>query len=242
MENLFTAIRSRVRRATAMSLLSTALLSSPYGAVAGNAPEVVHAIDFTDKPTGPAVDWLRDDGYEFRLDAEALNPRFSDKGLVLSTDVPEAGLFVREVNLPDANRIHITWGVGRYPDGADWDNGTYRVPIAVMVSFGDKQISSGNIFVPNAPYFISLFLSKNAQAGKAYTANYYRKGGRYFCQPCTPADGETVTTEFDLDSAFRNEFGESTVPPITSFSFQMNTEDTRSKARAYIKRIEFLAR
>jgi hypothetical protein len=206
----------------------------------GAAPEVVYAIDFTGKPAGDAVDWLEDNGYELRLDAEALAPRFSEKGLLLSTEKPEAGLFARKMNLPDASRIRVTWGVEHYPEGADWENGVYRVPIAVMVSFGDEKVSSGSWYVPNAPYFISVFLSENAQPAKAYTANYYNKGGRYFCQPCTPPIGDTVTTEFDFAEAFRKEFDQTEVPPITSFSFQMNTEDTDGQARAYIERVEFL--
>lgn len=214
----------------------------PAGPVAGAESEIVHEIDFTGQSPGGAVDWLQEHGYELRLDAKALDPRFSEKGMVLSTDGREAGLFARDLKLPDASRMQVTWGVERYPEGADWENGVYRVPIAVMVSFGDKKISSGSLFVPNAPYFISLFLSENAKPGKAYTANYYPEGGRYFCQPCTPPVGETVTTELALDSAFRNEFGQSDVPPITSFSFQMNTKDTRGGAHAYIQSVEFLAR
>lgn len=220
--------------------LALVYLLAPASTVAGAAPEVVHAIDFTGKPAGDAAGWLRDNGYELRLDAEDLDPRFSEKGLVLSTDDAVAGLFAQEMDLADANRIRVTWGVERYPEGANWENGVYRVPIAVMVSFGEGKVSSGRWYVPNTPYFISLFLSENAQSGKAYTANYYKEGGRYFCQPCTPPVGETVTTEFDLAGAFREEFEETEVPPITSFSFQMNTEDTEGGAHAYIERVEFL--
>lgn len=231
-----------MRRWIIPAALSLAYLLVPVSPIVAAEGDVVHVIDFTGRPTGDAVGWLQDNGYELRMDAKALNPRFSEKGLVLSTDGREAGLFARELKLTEASRIRVTWGVERYPEGADWENGVYRVPIAVMISFGEKEIESGSWFVPDAPYFISLFLSKNAEPGKAYTANYYHEGGRYFCQPCTPPEGETVTTEFDLDNAIRNEFDQSEVPAITGFSFQMNTEDTRGGAKAYIKRVEFLAR
>lgn len=204
-------------------------------------PKVAHAIDFTQQPAGDAVGWLKKNGFELRLDAKALDPRFTEKGLMLETKGREAGLFARKLEIADADRIRVVWGVDRYPEGADWEAGVFRVPIAVMVSFGEKEIDSGSFFVPDAPYFISLFLSQNARQDKPYVANYYHEGGRYFCVPCSASPGETVTTEFDLVRAFREEFGQSEVPPITSFSFQMNTEDTRGGARAWLSRVEFLA-
>ncbi len=110
-----------------------------------------------------------------------------------------------------------------------------------MISFGDQENSGGSLFVPDAPYFISLFLSQNAREGKAYTANYYHKGGRYFCQPCNTPAGKLVTTEFNLEHAFKSQFGKSQVPPISDFGFQMNTEDTQGGARAFLKKVEFLS-
>lgn len=205
----------------------------------GDAP-VVHAIDFTSQPEGDAAAWLRDQGYELRMNAADLSPRFTDQGLVLSTDQTIAGLFARELRLKGVERVRVTWGVERYPEGADWEKGNYRVPIAIMISFGDKEIASGSWFVPDMPYFISVFLSKNAKPGKAYTANYYNKGGRYFCDPCSPPPGETVTSAFELNEAFKQSFDKDEVPPISSFSFQMNTKDTTGGAKAFIRRVEFL--
>lgn len=242
MPNLLRRKGSAPYRYFTLAVLGMACLAPAAGPVANTETGVVHVIDFTGKPHGSAVDWLEENGYDFRLDAKALDLDFSEKGLVLSTDGRTAGLLERNLELMNVGRIRVTWGVEDYPKGVDWDNGVYRVPIAVMFSFGDKNIGSGNLFVPNMPYFISLFLSTNAQPGKAYAANYYKKGGRYFCQPCTPPEGKTVTTEFDLDSAFRNQFEESEVPPITSFGIQMNTKDTRGGARAWLTRVEFMAR
>lgn len=233
-------VTARTPRAGLLLAFSLALLPSSLPA-ARQASHVVHAIDFTGPPAGDAVARLKNRGYKLRLDAEALNPRFSGKGLLLSTDGEEAGLFIRPLRLPVADAVRVIWGVERYPEGADWEDGVYRAPIAVMVFFGDEKLGSGNFFVPNAPYFVSLFLSENAHPGKAYTGRYYREGGRYFCQPCNPPTEQTVTTVFDLDTAFRKAFGKSSVPPVTSFAFQMNTEDTRGGARAYLKRVEFLS-
>jgi len=233
---------SGLYRHLALAVLTLVCLVPPAVARADTASGVVRVMGFTQQPHGSAREWLRSNGWSFRLNAKALNPRFTEKGLVLSTEQRTAGLIERATRLSDIGRIRITWGVDDYPEGADWENGVYRVPIAFMVSFGDEDIGSGSIFVPNAPYFISLFLSRNAEPGKAYTANYYKKGGRYFCQPCTPPEGKTVTTEFALDAAFRDQFDKSEVPSITSFGIQMNTKDTRGGARAYIERVEFIAR
>ncbi len=206
-----------------------------------NSGEVVYAMDFASPAPGKATSWLEKKGFEFLMDAEALNPHFNGQSLVLETPGQTAGLFSKELRLSHARRIRISWGVDRYPRGADWDQGIYRVPIAVMISFGDREITSGSWFVPAAPYFIGLFLSQNAREGHAYTANYYQKGGRYFCQPCDAPAGETVTTEFDLAHAFKSQFDKAQVPPITGFGFQMNTEDTQGGARAFLKKVEFLS-
>jgi len=228
--------------ATAGFVVVFGLLAATSAAGAADESLVVHSIDFTEPENGDAIPWLQEHGYELRLDAEAINPRFTDNGLALSTERNVAGLISREVSISGADRLRVVWGVERYPEGADWEGGVYRVPIAVMLSFGEKTISSGSLFVPDVPYFISLFLSRNAQPGKAYTAKYYKQGGRYFCDPCAPAPGETVVTEINLDDAFREQFEASEVPPITGLSIQMNTKDTAGGARSYLQRIEFLAR
>jgi hypothetical protein len=116
----------------------------------------------------------------------------------------------------------------------------YRVPIAVMVSFGEDKMASGSLFVPNAPYFLSVFLGEHEQEGRAYTARYYQQGGRYFCQPCGVPPGQTVVTEFDLATHFTEQFQPRVLPPVSSVSVQMNTTDTTGGARAFLISIELL--
>lgn len=210
-------------------------------AAASHAEEVVYKIDFTKQANGDATEWLKEQGFDFKRSAAELNPRFEDDRLVLETGGKEVGLFVRELELAEADRIRIHWGVDRYPQGADWAEGVYRVPVAAMISFGEKKIDSGSLFVPNAPYFIGLFLGEKEQEGYAYTAQYYQEGGRYFCTPCKPATGTTVTTEFNLNEAFQEQFDASSTPPISSFGFQMNTEDTQGGARSFLKTVEFIS-
>lgn len=118
--------------------------------------------------------------------------------------------------------------------------GIYRVPIAVVISFGESKIDSGSFYIPDAPHFISLFLGEKEKSRRAYTGKYYKKGGRYFCEPCGVRPGGTVVTEFDLAEAFKFQFGQPEIPPVSSVGFQMNTEDTRGGARAFLKKVEFL--
>ena len=73
------------------------------------------------------------------------------------------------------------------------------------------------------------------------TRSLHRDGGRYFCTPCGVPVGERVVTEFDLDQAFRTQFGQTVVPPISRFGFQMNTKGTSGGARAFLEKVEFLS-
>jgi hypothetical protein len=206
----------------------------------GASSSTIYTFDFSQQPDGDAVAWLKKEGFEFQLSANELAPRFQKGRLVLETAKETAGLFVRKLNLPGVRRLRILWGVDRYPQGADWDRGVYRVPIAVMVSFGEEKIESGSMLIPDAPYFLSVFLGEREQEGRAYTARYYRKGGRYFCQPCGLKPGQTVVTDFDLERQFKEQFQQSLVPAVSSFSFQMNTTDTTGGARAFLIKVELL--
>jgi hypothetical protein len=201
---------------------------------------LLYAIEFSQQADEPVV-WLRAEGFELKFEAQQLATRFSERGLVLETDGEHVGLFVKELDLPQATRVRVTWGVERYPQGVDWDGGNRRGPLAVMFWLGDAKIDSGAFYVPDSPYFTAVFLGDKEQEGKAYTGRYYKKGGRYFCQPCRTPEGETVVTEFDLELAFKRSFGDSEMPPVSGFGFQVNTKDTRGGSRSFLKRVEFLA-
>ena len=209
----------------------------PFGATA----TPLHTIDFSGQPDGPAEEWLKQQGFTLRLDADDLQPHFKDNRLVLHTSRQKAGLFELPLHMSQVKRIRIHWGVERYPRGADWSQGITAVPIAVMTTFGTKRIKSGSLFVPNAPYFIGLFLGEKERANRAYTGNYYKIGGRYFCTPCGVPVGERVVTEFDLDRGFRAQFGQTVVPPISRFGFQMNTKGTSGGAKAFLEKVEYLS-
>jgi hypothetical protein len=227
-----------MRRLSFVLCWVTLLLAST--AMAGAAGRVLYRVDFSTQPDGDAVAWLKRQGFAFHLKAHELAPRFEQGRLVLETATETAGVLVQKLNVPGVRRLRVRWGVDRYPQGADWAKGVYRVPIAVMVSFGEDKIDSGSMFVPNAPYFLSVFLGEHEQEGRAYSARYYKKGGRYFCQPCGVPPGQTVVTEFDLDTHFTEQFQQRVLPPVSSVSVQMNTTDTTGGARAFLISIELL--
>jgi hypothetical protein len=223
-----------------LCFLCCVMLLLPSATLVGAASRVLHRVDFSTQPDGDAVAWLTRQGFAFHLGAHALAPRFEQGRLVLETATETAGGFVQALHVPGVRRLRVRWGVERYPQGADWAKGVYRVPIAVMVSFGEDKIASGSLFVPNAPYFLSVFLGEREQEGRAYTARYYQKGGRYFCQPCGVPPGQTVVTEFDLATQFSEQFQQPVLPPVSSVGVQMNTTDTTGGARAFLITIELL--
>ena len=227
-----------MRRLVCFLCWVTLLLSS--ATMGGAASRVLYRVDFSSQPDGDAVAWLTRQGFAFHLKAHALAPRFEQGRLVLETATETAGVLVQKLHVPGVRRLRVRWGVDRYPQGADWAKGVYRVPIAVMVSFGEDKMASGSMFVPNAPYFLSVFLGAHEQEGRAYTARYYQQGGQYFCQPCRVPPGQTVSTDFDLATHFTEQFQQTVVPPVSSVGVQMNTTDTTGGARAFLMSIELL--
>jgi hypothetical protein len=210
-----------------------------------NADNVIYALDFTTQQPGSAIPWLKKQGFQFKLGFEALNPRFEKGALVLSTERPEAGVvgytFPEGKELSGVERVRITWGVSKFPEGADWEHGINRTAIAVMVSFGRERLSSGlplGIFA--APYFISPFIGAKEVEGKIYTGRFWKKGGRYVCVRSSNA-GDTVVTDLPVDQLFKRLFGKTPTPFVTAIGIQMNTKGTEGKAAAFIAKIEFLS-
>ena len=208
--------------------------------------KIIHVIDFTGKANGSAVSWLEEQGFEFELDAMKLNPRFENNALVLSAGSEMAGLFGLKFAQRDfiqgAKRVEIVWGVNKYPEGADWNNGINSVPIAIMLSFGTKKFSSGlPLGIKSAPYFLSPFIGKQEEQDKMYTGRLWREGGRYFCVASGDQSGKTITTDFEVDERFKSTFNHDQTPPITALAFQKNTNNTQGGSEAFIKKITFLS-
>ncbi|MCP5244522.1 MAG: hypothetical protein H6937_00580 [Burkholderiales bacterium] len=207
---------------------------------------IIRVIDFTGQADGDALSWLEKQGFEFELNARKLNPRFENDALVLSTDDKTAGLFglrfAQQDFIHGAKRVEIVWGVNKYPEGADWDNGINSVPIAVMLSFGTEKLSSGlPMGIKSAPYFLSPFIGQKETQDKMYLGKLWREGGRYFCVASGDQSGKTITTDFEVDDRFKSTFKQDKTPPITALAFQKNTSNTQGDSEAFIKKITFLS-
>ncbi len=203
--------------------------------------ETVFQLDFSAQENGKAFDWFKQESFKLQNDADEIKAQFENGKLVLEVNNDITGLFTKSVRIEGASKVRIEWGVDQYPEGANWEKGMLREAIGVVVSFGDKKIASGSFVVPDVPYFIGIFLGEHEKEGKAYLGNYFKKGGRYFCSPCGSEVGQTVVTEFDLAGTFIREFGQSTVPFISSISFEIDARDTNGRSKAFIKSLTFLS-
>ncbi len=203
--------------------------------------EVVYSMDFSKMENGDATEWFKKNDFSFKNDSDEFSLRFEKGRLIIEIDDDIGGFLYKEVRIKNVKRVRIEWGVDVYPAGADWEKELYREAVGLIISFGDKKISSGSYVVPNVPYFIGLFLGELEKEGKEYTGNYFKKGGRYFCMPCNNPPGQTVITEFELSDRFKSLFKESSVPPVTAFAIEADTRDTKGKSKSFIKKIEFLS-
>lgn len=207
---------------------------------------IIHVIDFSNVQEGDAHKWLVEQGYALGLDAKSLDMQFKNHQLEISTDKGIAGLVALKLKpanwLYDVSHIDIEWGVTQQPEGADWEHGKNKVSIALMFFFGDKNISSGLPFgINSAPYFISPFIGNHEVKGKTYTGSLYKKGGRYVCLDVTEGSNDLIKSRLKIDPRFLNEFKKDDISAITSIAFQMNTKNTKSGAKAFIKKIIFIS-
>lgn len=203
--------------------------------------DVVYTLDFTNQPDGNAVQWLKKNGFEFKSDADDLQFRFESGKLVIAADDDVSGIIIKEVNIENARRVRIQWGVDKYPEGANWDKDVLREAVGVIISFGDEKISSGAFYIPDIPYFIGFFLGENDTEGKAYIGNFYKKGGRYFCVPCNNPAGKTVITDFEIYKRFQTLYKKTSVPPVSAIAIETDVRDTDGVSKAFINKIEFLS-
>jgi hypothetical protein len=207
----------------------------------------LYELDFS-SASGPVQPWLESRGWKPHGKILKMNPRFENGNLVLESKSSHSGAFMLELPesgfLTNANHISIEWGVEQYPDGADWSGPSdqarnTRNAINLMVFFGTERIESGHLLIPDVPYFLALFPAKTAEEGKAYSGNYWQKGGRYFC---ISGDGtkEPILTEFPLANRFKDTFGDP-APPITGLAIEVDAKQTCAHngchTKAYIKRI-----
>jgi hypothetical protein len=201
-------------------------------------------IDFSDYPGGGIDKWLESKG--FYLDRKAGNRKLielsANKGGLLFKALKPVRCFVinKFVNLKEFSKVRIEWGITQFPTDASYERENRNEALIVYIFFGDKKLSSGSFVIPDCPYFIGLFLSKDDKINKPYKGRYFHNGGRFVCVG-NPEAKETVISEFDLVSAFQTYYKDE-VPAITGLCLEVDTSSSGDggKATAFIKCIEFL--
>ena len=206
---------------------------------------VSYLIDFSDYEEGSVEKWLESKGFVFEKDAKKRNLielDVLDNGLVIEARKRVRGfLFNESVDIEKYSTVKIEWGILKYPEGASYENKINNEALMVYIFFGYEKISSGHFLIPNSPYFIGLYLGESDTVDKAYKGRYFHKGGRFICVG-NPKPGETVTTEFDLVSAFKTYFEKDELPVISGIGLAVDTSSSGDggKAGAFIDSIEFL--
>ena len=208
-------------------------------------PNITRVIDFTDYTGGSIEAWLHTKGFRLEHGAEdpaALALSHHAGALVFEAKQPVRGFVVNDqVQLEHVSRIRITWGIIKYPTGASYARKINNEALMVYISFGQADVASGHVLIPARPYFIGLFLGQEEPLNTPYQGRYFHEGGRFVCVG-NPQPSETVTSEFDLRTAFQRYFDTADVPMISGISLGVDTfaSGEGGTAAAYIHRIEFL--
>ena len=107
----------------------------------------------------------------------------SNGALHIVAKEPAFGIAVKQVDVPAAKTLRLHWGVSDYPEGVSYQHGVDNEAIMVYVFFGHKRLPSGEIFVPDSPYFIGFYLCPpdSDVTEQPYKGHHYEKTGRYIC-------------------------------------------------------------
>jgi len=220
-----------------LPILSVLLLLSSPAAADGQV------FDFSGYTGGPVLKWLQSQGYEAKQDATSAKVVYtiSNDDLNLQAKQKALALLLSEANLIGFTKVRITWGVEQFPQGASYENGVRSDPLMIYLFFGDEKLSSGSMLVPNSPYFIGLFPCQSDPVGKPYKGRYFKAGGRYVCADHATA-GQTLTTTFNFDDAFKNFFGQTQTPYVSGFGIGIDTDSAKGNgtANSFVQKIEFL--
>jgi hypothetical protein len=241
--------RHRVAGARSVTLLWSAVafaliyfLPGLASIAAAVKPAVV--LDFSGYTGGSVDDWLHARRFTFQKDAKnrrLLALSVANDTLTLEAKGPLSGFLLNEVDVEKTTRIRITWGINQYPVGVSYHDKVNNEALMLYVFFGTEKVSSGHLLIPNSPYFIGLFLCQDEQVEFPYKGRYFHAGGRFVCLG-KPKPRETVVSEFDFDTAFKNYFGKNRTPTISGIGLGVDTSKAKNggAAAAFIKSIEFI--
>lgn len=210
-------------------------------------PRLVQTVRFTDYKSGPVKEWLKTKGFILKQDAQ--QPEFIEldanhKGLVLEAKQKAFGIMLNNsLKLGGFTEVEIDWGVEKFPSGASYEQGLLNEGVAVQFFLGEETVPSGAMFVPDTPYFISLFLCRgNDRKHYPYVGSYWKDSGRYVCAD-RPDRGKMVTSRFNLVNAYRSYFGkwDDLDPKVTGIGLSLDTTDSSEggKSEAFVREIRF---
>ena len=233
-------------RAPAMALAASALLTALLATQSLADDHMALVLDFANEENLSAYDWFHESDFELKKDADERDKiEFyrADGALHIKTLEPAFGMAVRQVDVPEANGLRLHWGVSDYPEGVSYQHGVDNEAIMVYVFFGHERLPSGEIFVPDSPYFIGFYLCPpdTDAVEQPYKGHHYEKTGRYVCVD-HPPEGTVAVNEVDLDEAFRRSFGMDADLPVSGISIEVDTTDAENDghAAAFLQRLEFL--
>lgn len=230
--------------ALAALLIILGLVTAPAEA---NEERLVYVLEFSDYEEGPIDDWLAADGFQFEQDArrrDRIDLDVDDQGLVVEAKRRALGIMTNEsVNVPTFTAIEIDWGVRQFPSGASYEQGVRNEPIMVIVFMGDERQPSGSFLIPDAPFFVGLFLCHgDDRTNHPYVGSYFQKSGRYVCTD-KPDENEIVTSRFDLLEGYRTYFDveRDDDPAVSGLALALDTSKAGAGGRssAFIREIRF---
>src|SRR5919106_58501 len=210
-----------------------------------SSPKVAYRLDFSDYGGGSLETWLESKGFKFEeaaKDPHALKLSVQNGALILEAKEQLRGfLFKDSLEIENFSKVKLEWGILKYPEGASYERHRRNEALMVYISFGHEKLPSGNMVLPDMPYFIGLFLCKDDKLHTPYIGRYYQEGGRFVCLAHAEPQ-QTIVSEFDLVTAFRTYFDKGAVPPISGINLGVDTSDAGDggKAAAYIRSIEFI--
>lgn len=231
-------MKNRLKFALAAVLLSFSVITQLYA-------QSTTSFLFPENSHLDCYAWLQQNGFALKngaADTSQFKLFFSKNGLVVQAVKPALGLIVKDgLKIENFKKMTVKWGVGNYPEGANWDNGVHNEPLMVYVFFGEKLYSSDSWFIPNSPPFIGFYLGKNDKIGGIHTGRHFTTGGRYICI-ANPPQNEEITSVIDLTAEFKKAFGDTIPMPkyISGISIESDTSDlaSGSLSSAFVKSIE----
>jgi hypothetical protein len=220
------------------ALISNAPLSPARAAEAANV-----AVDFSGFPGGSILSWLGGKGFVPKQDAgNARRVIYSAtaRELALETRSRAFGLLLNEMDVRDASRVQIEWGVNAFPPGASYERGIRAEAIMLYIFFGKERHASGSLFIPDSPYFLALYLCESEALNTPFRGRYHHASGRFICVD-RPQPGAAVVTDFPLADTFKHVFGQAEVPDISGIGLAIDTANVSGSgiAKSFIRKIRF---